>query len=54
MNRKILHITLIVGLIVLVLLLPLLPFFRVDLTSEKRFSISDQSRQLMRELDRFI
>ena len=52
MNRKILHITLIVGLIVLVLLLPLLPFFRVDLTSEKRFSISDQSRQLMRELDR--
>ena len=52
MSRKILHITLIVGLIVLVLLLPLLPFFRVDLTSEKRFSISDQSRELMRELDR--
>ena len=52
MNRKILHITLFVGLVGLVLLLPLLPFFRVDLTSEKRFSISDQSRELMRELDR--
>ena len=52
MNRKILHITLVLTLIVLVFLLPLLPFFRVDLTSEKRFSIADQSRDLMRTLDK--
>lgn len=52
MNNRILHITLFLGLIVLILALPLLPFFRVDLTSEKRFSISEQSRQLMHELDK--
>jgi len=52
MNNRIVHITLFSGLIVLILLLPLLPFFRVDLTSEKRFSISEQSRQLIHKLDK--
>ena len=54
MNNRIVHITLFLGLIVSILLLPLLPFFRIDLTSEKRFSISEQSCQLMRKLDKSI
>lgn len=51
MNRKIVHIALFITLIGLLLLLPILPFFRVDLTSEKRFSIAIQSRKLMQELN---
>lgn len=54
MNHRTITITLFLALTVLILLLPLLPFFRVDLTSEKRFSISDQSRQLMRNLDKSV
>lgn len=54
MNHRTLTITLFLALTVLILLLPLLPFFRVDLTSEKRFSISDQSRELMRNLDKSV
>lgn len=38
----------IVALTTLVALLPLMPFVRLDLTSEKRFSIAEQSKTLMR------
>ena len=54
MNHRTLTITLFLALTVLILLLPVLPFFRVDLTSEKRFSISDQSRELMGNLDKSV
>lgn len=36
----------------LVALLPLLPFVRIDLTSEKRFSIAEQSKTLMRNQEK--
>ena len=41
-----------VALTALVALLPLLPFVRIDLTSEKRFSIAEQSKTLMRNQEK--
>ena len=42
----------VVVLTALVALLPLLPFVRIDLTSEKRFSIAEQSKTLMRNQEK--
>ncbi len=42
----------VVALTVLVALLPLMPFVRLDLTSEKRFSIAEQSKTLMRNQEK--
>ncbi len=42
----------VVALTTLVALLPLLPFVRIDLTSEKRFSIAEQSKTLMRNQEK--
>lgn len=42
----------VVALTALVALLPLLPFVRIDLTSEKRFSIAEQSKTLMRNQEK--
>ncbi len=42
----------VVALTVLVALLPLMPFVRLDLTSEKRFSIAEQSKKLMRNQEK--
>ncbi len=40
------------ALTALIALLPLLPFVRIDLTSEKRFSIAEQSKTLMRNQEK--
>lgn len=48
--KKYRDIILIIIAIVLIGALPLLPFLRLDLTAEKRFSIADQTRQLVQHL----
>lgn len=50
MNKRYFYIISFAALLLLIFLLPILPFFRIDLTSEKRFSIAPQSTQLMRNL----
>ncbi len=50
--KKYLGTATVVALTALVALLPLLPFVRIDLTSEKRFSIAEQSKTLMRNQEK--
>ena len=57
MDRKglkrghILQLIMAIGVVVLLSLLSGMKFFRLDLTSEKRYTLSKSSRQLMRELE---
>ena len=50
-RRNLLQLGLTLVLVVLVGLLAELKFFRIDLTSEKKYTLSQSSRHLLRELD---
>ncbi len=52
--KKHLDIIILATLLIAICVLPFLPFFRVDLTAEKRFSVAEQSRQLVQNLEQSV
>ena len=51
-NKKLIFLPIAVFAIVLLNILASFFFFRIDLTSEKRFSLSDNTKKMMKSLDK--